>query len=145
MVRKREQKIKEQLGVSIGTARCRLVRLIIFDFIIKTANNKCFKCLSPMTLEDFTIEHKKPWFNQNKASDLYFDLENISFSHAKCNRPDNPNWNNSSKRIDSPEGFSWCNVCKTHKELEHFYTKNKRWNKVEFKCKDCLKNLKRER
>jgi len=32
--------------------------------------------------QDFTIDHKKSWYNNPK---LFWDLNNIAFSHLKCN------------------------------------------------------------
>lgn len=31
------------------------------------------------------MDHKIPWRDENNAKDLFFDLNNVSFSHQKCN------------------------------------------------------------
>lgn len=31
------------------------------------------------------IEHKIPWLDSDKPKELFFDLENIGFSHLSCN------------------------------------------------------------
>ncbi|MBP7540882.1 MAG: hypothetical protein KA802_13235 [Saprospiraceae bacterium] len=41
-----------------------------------------------MTRETFSIEHKVSWLNSNNPVELYFDLNNISFSHLSCNISD---------------------------------------------------------
>ena len=41
-----------------------------------------------MTRETFSIEHLKPWLDSNDPVGLYFDLDNISFSHLSCNISD---------------------------------------------------------
>lgn len=38
-----------------------------------------------MTRETFSIEHLVPWLDSNNPIELYFDLDNISFSHLSCN------------------------------------------------------------
>ena len=38
-----------------------------------------------MSRDTFSIEHKVAWLDSENPVDLYFDLENISFSHLKCN------------------------------------------------------------
>lgn len=37
------------------------------------------------TVEELSIEHKTPWLNSNNPKELYFDLNNIAFSHLSCN------------------------------------------------------------
>ena len=38
-----------------------------------------------MDRETFSIEHKTPWLDSGDPIGLYFDLDNISFSHLSCN------------------------------------------------------------
>ena len=46
----------------------------------------CFQCKQPITtVETFSIEHKLPWLHSPNPSQMYFDLENIAFSHLRCN------------------------------------------------------------
>ncbi len=75
----------EQLGMSYGTAGHRLVKDILFDFIVKTDQNTCYQCGKSMTRETFSIEHKIPWLHSENPTDLFFDLANISYSHKSCN------------------------------------------------------------
>ena len=38
-----------------------------------------------MTRETFSIEHKTAWIDSENPLGLYFDQNNISFSHNSCN------------------------------------------------------------
>ena len=42
-----------------------------------------------MTVDDFTIEHKKFWLHSEDPVGLYFDEDNLAFSHATCNSKEN--------------------------------------------------------
>lgn len=78
-------KKSEQLGMNPSTASHRLVKDILWKLIVDTGNDKCFQCGSEMTRENFSIEHKTPWLDSEDPLGLFFDLNNISFSHHSCN------------------------------------------------------------
>jgi len=82
------EKKKEQLGMNPSTASGRLVKDILWDLLVKTNQDSCCKCNKPMTRETFSIEHLKPWLDSDDPVSLYFDLNNISFSHMSCNFSD---------------------------------------------------------
>lgn len=82
---KRKIKEREQLGVDKGTATGRLRQDIIWKLLQETGRTKCYVCGEEMTRETFSIEHKIPWLDKDNAKELFFDLNNISFSHLKCN------------------------------------------------------------
>lgn len=67
-----------------GTAANRLVKDLLFDFVVK-AGGVCFRCGEPMTRQDFSIEHKEAWLDSSDPVGRFFDLENIAFSHLRCN------------------------------------------------------------
>lgn len=73
----------KQLGIPFGTANSRLKKQIMFSLVCKLGINKCFQCGEPMSVEDFSIEHKEPWLYKNPQ--LFWELDNISFSHLNCN------------------------------------------------------------
>lgn len=75
---------ENQLGMNPGTASNRLVKDLLFDFIIR-AGHKCFQCGKELKRDNFSIEHKKPWLYSENPTELYFDLNNIAYSHLKCN------------------------------------------------------------
>ena len=72
-----------QLGMNPSTASHRLVKDILFQFI--SENHVCYQCGEELTRDTFSIEHKEPWLDSEDPSGLYFDLDNISFSHLTCN------------------------------------------------------------
>src|SRR5690606_26021818 len=75
----------EQLGMSHSTAQYRLRKSIMFMLIEKLDINKCHRCGKSMTKDNYSIEHIDNWLHSDNPSDLFFDLDNISFSHHKCN------------------------------------------------------------
>lgn len=102
----RIQIMTKQLGMSPSKARARLLKMILFDLAHRLNLDTCFQCGKIIEkLEEFTIEHKKPWLHVNPQ--LYWDIKNIAFSHYICNsaktRP-------ASSRCDI--GYHWCNHCK---------------------------------
>lgn len=77
-------KKKNQLGMNPSTASGRLLKDILFNLAIN-AGHKCFQCQGDLTRETFSIEHKIPWLDSDDPARLFFDLDNIAFSHHKCN------------------------------------------------------------
>jgi len=79
-------KKKEQLGMAQGTARNKLVKLIMFDMARKLKLDTCFRCNKAIVkVNEFSIEHKIPWLDSEEPKELYFNLDNIAFSHHSCN------------------------------------------------------------
>lgn len=86
MSKKVENKKKEQLGMAQGTARNKLVKMIMFDMAKKLGLNFCYQCSAEIVnISNLTIEHKEPWLDSKNPKELYFDLNNIAFSHHSCN------------------------------------------------------------
>lgn len=73
-----------QLGMNPSTAQQRLLKDILFKFVSES-HSVCFHCGKEMSRDDFTIEHKTPWLHSDNPVELFFDLNNISFSHHCCN------------------------------------------------------------
>lgn len=72
--------------MSYGKANNILRKNIMFDLVCKLKANICFHCnLLIESVNDFSIEHKKSWMYSDDPVKYFFDLENISFSHLKCN------------------------------------------------------------
>lgn len=78
-------KKQQQLGMNPSTAAGRLVKDILYKFVVDTGQNACYHCGEQMSRETFSIEHKEPWLDSENPLGLYFDLENISYSHQSCN------------------------------------------------------------
>ena len=79
-----KQKKTQQLGMNPSTASGRLTKDLLFKFLID-AGHKCHQCGEELTRDTFSIEHKKPWIDSEDPASLFFDLDNIAFSHLFCN------------------------------------------------------------
>jgi len=80
------KKKNKQLGRSYGSAVHHLKKAILFSLAKELGRHYCFQCGAEIeNIEEFSIEHKIPWLDSINPSGLFFDLENIAFSHLKCN------------------------------------------------------------
>ena len=83
--RSNEKKAK-QLGMAPGTAANRLKKMLLFQLIQETKKDLCFQCGQLIeAVEELSIEHKTPYLNSDDPIGLFFDLNNIAFSHLSCN------------------------------------------------------------
>jgi hypothetical protein len=74
------------LGEPYGTASNKLKKKILFSLLVKDKLNICFQCGEIIEkIEDLSIEHKSPWMSAENPKEAFYDLDNISFSHLKCN------------------------------------------------------------
>lgn len=73
-----------QLGMNYSTAAHRLRTDILYAFAI-AAGHRCHRCSKALTRDTFSIEHKVSWLDSEDPLKLYFDLDNIAFSHQSCN------------------------------------------------------------
>ena len=76
------KKKNDQLGMNVGTASNRLVKDTLFSLVKDTPCHHCGGCLDR---DNFSIEHKTPWLDSEDPVGLFFDLDNITFSHLSCN------------------------------------------------------------
>lgn len=112
--KKRRSENKEKiLGMNAGTANTRLVRMILFHILGKNGLDICYICNKKIKeYKNFTIEHKISW-ESKKDKDLYWDMDNISFSHKKCNI-------SYRDYLVPPKGKNWCKYCRKFKPVNHF-------------------------
>ena len=76
----------EQIGMPIGTASARLKKNIMFDLLCRLNENKCYQCGEIIeNAENLSVEHKIPYLHSENPQELFFNLDNIAFSHLKCN------------------------------------------------------------
>ena len=123
----------EFLGMPHGTAANRLRKQILFDCIQKLNLDSCFACGEKiLSADELSIEHKKPW--EGISVDLYWDLDNIAFSHLKCNRPHRQGHG---LRKVGPQGTAWCIDCQRFRREDDFYRETNRWNGRMRRCKQC--------
>lgn len=79
-----ESKRSMLLGMSTGKATHILTRDLLFKHA-QSEGNKCFRCGGEMTRDNFSIEHKTSWMSDPNPAESFFDLENVTYSHKKCN------------------------------------------------------------
>lgn len=66
-----------------GTACARLRKSILFHLLKQLGQNICYRCECAIdNIDELTIDHKIGWLDN---PDLFWDLENIAFSHSLCN------------------------------------------------------------
>jgi hypothetical protein len=137
----KRQRAFEQLGMPRGTAQHRLRKLILFDVLQRHNENICYRCGEPITsVDELSVEHKQSWENVDVG--LFWDLNNIAFSHLTCNcsasgrtRLGMPSTN----RKICPEGMGWCNSHKEFLPVEQFYKDGSRWDGRNARCIECHK------
>jgi hypothetical protein len=82
----KNEKKASQLGMPQGTASNRLRKNIIFMLLKMQNLNFCHQCGAEIeSVDDLSIEHKIPWLDSEDLIKLFFDLDNIAFSHHSCN------------------------------------------------------------
>ncbi len=121
----------EQLGMPFGTASHRLRKTILFSLVKKLKENYCFQCGAEIENEEqLSIEHKVPYLDSEDPKNLFFDLDNIAFSHLNCNigaakRAEHSHPSAKSYEVDGCR----CDGCKTiQKEKRRKYRAKKKLN-----------------
>ena len=91
------------LGIPYGTAGGRLRKLLLFKYVKKAGEINCWDCGEEiLTPEEMSIQHKSPWLHASR--NLFWDLDNIVFSHSKCNTP---NRNRNAEKTHCPQGHPY--------------------------------------
>lgn len=142
MAYNRNKSAEATLGMPHGTARNRLRKTLLFQYVKKCGENVCFRCGSEIENEDqLSIEHKAPW--EGVSAGLFWDLDNIAFSHVQCNRPDRPK--GPPMRVRDTLGRLCCNQCNEWKNEEEFGRRHSPKLKTPFEsyCKACRKTKRR--
>ncbi len=112
----RKERIVQQLGMPHGTATNKLRKNILFSLLVRLQENVCFKCGQQIfSVNELSIEHKQPW--EGRDSNLFWDLNNIAFSHLRCNVA---HVFHGRIEIKVPEGTIWCGACKSPKPASDF-------------------------
>ena len=127
------------LGMPHGTANHRLRKRILFDLLQRHGENVCFKCTSKITsAKDLSIEHKQPW--EGVSVELFWSLDNIAFSHLRCNLPHHYIGGGIGKRKAGPDGTAWCVKCKAFRAVTEFSRNRSRWNGLQNRCNKCSRD-----
>lgn len=91
MARSKEAEVSKRvrkervLGESWSTANYRLNRDLLHH-MVQRMGIRCYHCGGHMPRDDFSIEHKINWLNHPDGKRLFFDPDNVTFSHTACNR-----------------------------------------------------------
>lgn len=147
--KKKRKIMKEQLGMDYGRASAKLKKMILFDLAKKVAGGKvkCIRCRKEIKeIKDFTVDHIKPWLHN--SSDLFWDLNNIAFSHFTCNASDRRNATNidrSHLRKSGPPGTNWCHICQDFVSIKLFWKDASKWSGYQNKCIKCSKKRNRKK
>ncbi len=127
-VNKRRAKL---LGMPISSARSKLVKQILFDLLIRYNENFCYRCNEEIkTIRELSIEHKVAWLNSDKPKELFFDLENIAFSHLSCNC-------RCTKHVSKPLEYiklKCKKCCKNFKREKYIFTAKTKAGQKDFYC-----------
>lgn len=141
--RRRHARILSQLGMSAGTANHRLRVQIMFMLVVKAGLDECHVCGERIESAGLlSIEHKKPW--EGRDATLFWDLDNIAFSHRRCNVTQNLNGGGLNKKV-GPDGTAWCTEHKDFLPLALFNIARGRRLGVEGYCKICMSKVRKSR
>lgn len=131
------QNKEDMLGMPYGTACHQLRQMILFSLAQRLGLTTCFVCERDIeSVSDLSIEHKVPW---SSDVDLFWDLNNIAFSHRPCNTPHVYGRRKSSRK--RADGKWLCTSCDRYLEqdLFSFYTpsKTRLEKRPRSHCKEC--------
>ena len=77
---------RELLGEYDATANYRLLRMLLWQLVVETGKDICFRCGERIIKRaDFSVDHKEAWRSAPVPRAAFFDLANIAFSHLGCN------------------------------------------------------------
>jgi hypothetical protein len=131
------QRKQEQLGMPLGTASAKLRRLVMFRLVQRLGEDACYRCGRKIeTVGELSIERKEPWFNIDPS--LFWDLDNVAFSHLSCNA-------GSRRRVVESligaNGTEWYSGCKRFLSSDHSGRMNKKTytRPVKYHCNECRK------
>lgn len=80
-----KEKRSSQLGMSVSTARAKLVMDLLYYMVMTHSSGTCARCGELLTRDSFTIDHMDPWLDSDDPFHKYFDVSNIQYSHLSCN------------------------------------------------------------
>jgi hypothetical protein len=128
------RKKNEQLGMPIGTAQNRLVKLLILHMARALHKDNCFRCGKRIeSVHELSIDHKKPWLDVSVT--LYWDMDNVVFSHRSCNsKASRKTW---SRVLKAPEGKAWCRGHQKYLPKSKFHKNKTTLAGVQGHCKLC--------
>lgn len=142
------EKKQDQLGMPFGTASAKLRKAILFALLKELGKNICFQCKKEIeNIDELSIEHIIPWIDSENPKELFFDMENIAFSHLSCNvkavrkeyLQESGKKMSKSNIILCPDGMARCSYCKEFKSKDDFVKNKTHYNGLDRECKACKK------
>jgi hypothetical protein len=129
----------QQLGLSFSTACGRLEKQIKFSLVKKAGLDTCFHCQRRIeTADELSTEHKQPWQNIDPA--LFWDLDNIAFSHRRCNYVAGVKgkipWH--SKYDKAPKDMAWCSGHQAFLSVDKFHKNRSTRSGFQNDCIECF-------
>ena len=83
---KSNEKKSRQLGEPHGTACNKMKKQLMFRLMQKCGMDICHQCDEKIDdIDKMSIEHKERWLDSNDPVRLFYDADNICFSHTHCN------------------------------------------------------------
>ncbi len=132
----------QSLGMNFSTADYRLKKMILFSLLERHHENICYRCDLPIrSVDDLSVEHKEPWLDVDAS--LFWDLDNIAFSHHKCNyaktRTDTiaRKTEYEARRNQGNGGTAWCRRHQRYLPVADFAKNASRWNGLQSECQEC--------
>ena len=120
------------LGQNISTATHTLRINVMHSMADRLGLLECPKCDSRIeSARDLSIDHIDPW--RGVSAELFWDLDNIQFTHKWCNKTDRPG------RKLGPDGTAWCSDHKQFLPESSFNSNVQRWNNLHRICRECDK------
>ena len=82
------------LGEPHGTAASRLRKMLLFRYVQMCGDDNCYRCGSKIeTIGELSIEHKTAWQGATDPKAAFFNLDDVGFSHLRCNTKAVTPWN----------------------------------------------------
>jgi hypothetical protein len=140
------KKKNKQLEMPFGTAQNILKKAIMFQLIQKLNIDYCYQCGNKIeSVNDLSIEHKVPWLDSDNPKELFFDLNNIAFSHLRCNTgavrkeylSEVGRKLAKSNIIPCPKGYARCYKCKETKLISEFNKDKNKKRGIQSYCRKC--------
>lgn len=123
----------------LGQANFRLWKKAVWGLLESLGMSDCFRCGSPMSEQTYSLDHRLVW--RGVSADLFWDAENIGWSHHACNleaaRKVTPK--PEPKRRVVVDGTLTCAACRKTKSAEYFGKSSRAWNGYSSYCLDCAR------
>lgn len=76
----------EILGESFDCAWYKLRKMILFNQAKELGQDICCRCNKRIeNIDEFSIDHIVPWKESSDPKRMFYDINNIAYSHERCN------------------------------------------------------------